>query len=123
MPASATARRGIQPIVDVTVGEQGVRADVSVGQTVHLRGVAEVPPGAGTIVAAEWDFDGSGEYPVVEHGLVGAQRRMTFTTEHTFSEPGTWFAVLRVTAQRQGDTATPYARVQNLGRARVVVRA
>jgi hypothetical protein len=30
--------------------------------------------------------------------------------------------VLRATSQREGDAKTPYARIQNLGRVRVVVK-
>ena len=43
---------------------------------------------------------------------------MTFT----YTEPGTYLPVLRATAQREADTATPFAQVGNIGRARVVVR-
>jgi hypothetical protein len=40
---------------------------------------------------------------------------------HRFDTPGTYFPALRGISQRQGDTATPFARIQNLGRVRVVV--
>ena len=80
-----------------------------------------MPPGTGTVVAAEWDFEGTGEYPVEERdldGSIGAPRR---TASHASSAPGTYFPALRVTTQRQGDVATRFARVQNLARVRVVV--
>ncbi|MCP3821363.1 hypothetical protein NLX86_25685 [Streptomyces sp. A3M-1-3] len=57
-----------------------------------------------------------------ETGLDGAQPRLTVETSHTFTEAGTYFSALRVTSQHQGDPTTPFARVQNLGRVRVVVR-
>ena len=41
---------------------------------------------------------------------------------HTFTAPGTYFAVLRVTAHREGDADETFTRVQNLDRVRVVVR-
>lgn len=41
---------------------------------------------------------------------------------HTFTKPGTYFPVLRATSQRKGDQQTAFARVQNLGRVRVVVK-
>jgi hypothetical protein len=47
---------------------------------------------------------------------------MTLTTAHSFAEPGTYFPTLRVASQRTGDTDTPFTRVQNLGRVRVVVK-
>jgi hypothetical protein len=40
---------------------------------------------------------------------------------HRFTEPGTCFAVVRVTVQRESDTNDPFTRVQNLDRVRVVV--
>jgi hypothetical protein len=45
----------------------------------------------------------------------------TVEAEHVFEAPGTYFPALRAVSQRQGDRATPYARVQNLDRVRVVV--
>lgn len=73
------------------------------------------------MVALEWDFDGGGTYPVTEAGLDGARSRLIVKTAHIFTEPGTYFPALRVTGQREGDTTTPFARVQNLGQLRVVV--
>ena len=58
---------------------------MKLGKPVRFAGAIVVPPGAGSVVAAEWD---------------------------------SW----RGTSQRQGDRATPYTRIQNLGRVRVVVR-
>ena len=43
------------------------------------------------------------------------------STSYAFSEPGTYFPALRVASQRQGSVDTPFARVLNLGRVRVVV--
>jgi len=120
VPGSAAERRGIQPVATVTIaGSQ--RADVAIGETVTLDAIVEVPPGTGTIVAAEWDFDGSGEFAVTTPDIDGSSRRLELTMAHAFDAAGTYFPALRVTSQREGDLATPYARVQNLGRVRVVV--
>jgi len=35
-------------------------------------------------------------------------------TTYSFTRPGTYFPVLRATSQREGDSKTPYARVQNI---------
>ena len=83
--------------------------------------VVEVPSNTGRVVAAEWDFDGRGNYPVVEQ-LGDPKPTVTLKTTHSFAQPGTYFPVLRVTSQREGDPKTPYARIQNLGRVRVVVK-
>ena len=84
-------------------------ADVVVGEPVRFDAIVEVPPGAGTVVAAEWDFDGAGEYPCVESRFDGSETRVSFATTHAFAEPGTYFAALRVTSHRQGDVASPFA--------------
>jgi len=47
---------------------------------------------------------------------------VTLKATYSFSQPGTYFPVLRATSQREGDPKTPYARIQNLGRVRVVVK-
>ena len=41
--------------------------------------------------------------------------------EHRYTAPGTYFVALRGISQRNGDRETPYARIANLGRVRVVV--
>ena len=99
----------------------GERADVAVGQTVTFTAQIEAPPGAGKVVAAGWDFEGVGNYPVPGE-LHEAKSTVTLKATYSFSKPGTYFPVLRATSQRNGDSQTPYARVQNLARVRVVVR-
>jgi hypothetical protein len=117
-PTEASDRRGVQPTVSLTA-DGGCRADVAVGQEVTFRAVAEVAGDAGAIVSVGWDFDGSGRFAVQDSvtpsGGVEVERR------HSFGAPGTYFATVRVAAQRDGDATTPYARLQNLARVRVVV--
>jgi hypothetical protein len=69
-----------------------------------------------------WDFEGAGNYPVVEKLADTKSSRITLKTTYSFSKPGTYFPALRVAAQRQGDAETPFARIKNLGRVRVVVK-
>src|SRR5205085_8507988 len=65
VPPGAAERRGIQPVVIVSAN--GVaRAEAGVGQPVTFSAVIEVPPHTGRVVAAEWDFEGAGNFPVVE---------------------------------------------------------
>ncbi len=118
VPADAAQRRGIQPVVSLTVDGDG-RADVAVGDAVTFRATAQVPEGAGVIVTVEWDFDGAGSFPIAESIAVAekvdAQRRFSFAA------PGVYFPTVRVAAHRDGDRTSPCARVQNLARVRVVV--
>jgi len=72
------------------------------------------------VVAAEWDFEGAGDYPVAER-LDTPQALVSLSATHSYPKPGTYFAVLRAASQRQGDVKTPYARIQNIARVRVVV--
>ena len=90
------------------------------GEAVNFTATIEVPPNAGKIVAIEWGFEGTGEYPVSEK-IDTPQERMRVAATHTFTKPGTHFPVVRVTSQRQGDMQTPYGRIQNIARVRVVV--
>lgn len=120
VPSEAARRKGIQPIVDLQANG-GVRAEIKVGEPVTFTATIEVPPGAGKVVAAEWDFEGVGNYPVAAR-LEAPQALVRLSATHSFSKPGTYFSVLRATSQRQGDTQTPYARIQNIARVRVVVK-
>jgi hypothetical protein len=122
VPARAADRKGIQPVLTLAANGHP-RADVKVGQKVSFVGTVEVPPGTGKVVEADWDFDGSGDFKVSgEVKLTQASgERATITTTYSFDKPGTYFVVLRAESQRQPDN-TPYARIPNLARARVVAR-
>ena len=118
VPASAAARRGIQPVVDLKV-DGATRIDVTAGQPVTFRAHIHVPPRTGEIVATEWDLEGTGAFTPAAFGA--PNRVVHLRTTYTYTTPGTYYAALRATAQRDGDTDTSFARVQNLGRVRVVV--
>jgi hypothetical protein len=118
VPSAAPARRGVQPVVSLTVNH-GERAEAAVGREVTFRATAEVPPDTGLIVALEWDFDGSGRF--AEASGVEPAVRVIVERRHAFAGPGTWFPAVRVVSQREGSASTPYGRLQNLARVRVVV--
>jgi hypothetical protein len=120
VPDGAHDRGGVQPVIALHANG-GVCAEVSVDEAVTFTATIEVPSGCGKVVAAEWDFEGAGGYPInaqidAPEALVG------LSATFVFASPGTYFPVLRATSQRQGDTKTPYGRIQNIGRVRVVVR-
>jgi hypothetical protein len=122
VPPTAAERKGVQPVVALKANG-AARADVKVGEQVTFVGTVEVPPDTGKVVDARWDFEGSGDYPVagaVRH-TDKAGARATVTTTYAFSKPGTYFPALRAASQRNPDN-TPYARIQNLARVRVVVK-
>ena len=78
----------------------------------------EVPPGGGFVVALEWDFDGAGHFPVREE--VEPAERVVVERRWAAPEPGTHFPVVRMVTQRGGDAASPFERLRNLDRVRVV---
>jgi hypothetical protein len=123
VPVTAAERKGVQPVVTVKANG-GERAEVKIGQPVIFRATVELPPHTGKIVAAEWDFEGAGTFPAVGKftPVDKAGSHATLKVTYTFSAPGTYFTTLRVTSQREGDAKTPYARIQNLDRVRVIVR-
>jgi hypothetical protein len=116
---TAADRRGVQPVVTLTV-DGSDRADVAAGQPVELTGDVDVPPGAGVVVSAAWDYDDTGSYGDVDRFLDQATAQK-LSRLHTFDEPGTYFVTLRATAQRERDLGSPYGQAVNLARVRVVV--
>lgn len=120
VPDTARERKSIQAVVTVTANG-GSRAEVAVGEDVEFQATVEVPPGTGTIVTAEWDFEGAGDFPHSTEGLDGSASQLRLSTTYAFAEPGTYFPALRVATHRQGSVDSPFARVLNLGRVRVVV--
>jgi hypothetical protein len=119
LPASARERGGIQPVVSLTIkGEK--KAVINAGESVELELNAEVPPGAGTIVDVEWDFDSLGLFPERTE-MDGTQSEAKLTQTHCYKKPGTYFATARVTSHREGDVSSEFRRVPNLASVRVVV--
>lgn len=123
VPQKASDRKGIQPVVNLTInGEK--RAEIKAGKKVTFTGIIEVPPHTGKVVSAEWDFEGAGTFEVKEKTIAFDEKtsRATVTSTFTFKKTGTYFPTLRVASQREGDTNTVFARIQNLDRVRVVVK-
>jgi hypothetical protein len=120
VPPTAAERKGVQPVVTLKAhGRDSVR--IKAGQSVTFMGTIEVPPGTGSVVAAEWDFAGKGAFSSSSPVAQGA-RRATVTTTHRFDTPGIYFPSLRGASNRAAGRTTPYTRIENLGRVRVVVQ-
>ncbi|MEU1972709.1 PKD domain-containing protein [Microbacterium sp. NPDC019599] len=118
IPAKAQKRDGLQPSVDITSGG-GQVITAKAGQAVPIVATARTPQGGGQVIAAEWDFEGDGSY--IAGDFVTPKKNATLSTKHAFSEPGTYFVSVRVTAERNGDVDAEYALLQNIDRVRVVV--
>ena len=121
VPPTAAERRGIQPVV--TLRARGrERIEVKAGEAVRFEGIAEAPAGTGAIVSAQWDFEGGGRYAETAKLPTHPQPTARIEASHSFARPGIYFPVLRVAAQRDGDAATAFGRIQNIGRVRVIVK-
>lgn len=120
LPLTAATRGGIQPVVTATANG-GARAEVTVGAPVTLAVEAEVPAGFGTVIAVEWDVDGTGSFPYRDDEVDGTAATVSSSVSHAYDTPGTYFASVRVTSHREGDVAATTRRVENLARCRVVV--
>jgi hypothetical protein len=94
LPASATARRGVQPVVTLTANG-AARADAKVGDAVAFEVFVEAPPGTGVIALIEWDFEGDGAFPIKTE-LGGPSQRASVRQAYAFERPGTYFPAVRV---------------------------
>jgi hypothetical protein len=121
VPQSAVARKGIQPVVKLRANG-GVRAEITAGKAVSFTGLIDQPPGTGKIVRAEWDFEGTGRFADQAELTHTSPTQATVKATHTFDKPGTYFAVLRGSAHRTGDTETNVGVIFNIDRVRVVVK-
>jgi hypothetical protein len=123
VPSSAQERKGIQPTLSVKANGK-TRTETKIGKKITFTAEIEIPAGTGQLVAAEWDFEGVGTFPITTKFKLTDKSALRYTvkTTYKFTKSGTYFPTLKVTSQRQGDTKTPFTRVQNLGRVRVVVQ-
>jgi PKD domain len=117
VPWQASQRGGIQPVVDLNVG-QGDRVHVRVGERVTFSAKVQVPPGTGSIVSAGWDFTGSGTF--TSAAVAKPRSTLSIDATHRFTQPGTYYVSLKVASSRS-EVAEPFAQVENLDRVRVVV--
>jgi hypothetical protein len=126
VPTASDQRGGLQPIVTLSARSCALgqcvtsdsRIDVKAGQPVRFSIAARTQLGTSSIVRTEWDFNGLGTYPV--QSPLAQPRGVVFQgMTYTFMKPGTYFPVVRVSAQR--DPHGRYGVIQNLARVRVVV--
>ena len=121
VPETAVERKGIQPVVTL-LANGSTCTHVKCGEPVAFLAEAEVPDGAGSLTRAEWSFEGNPTYP--DQGsleLWDNGQRAVIRAEYTYEEPGTYFAVIRVSSERNGNPEAYFTQVRNLERVRVIV--
>ncbi len=105
LPSTAAARGGVQPVLTLLAnGEK--RCEIAAGDTVHFELTIDHATAADFTQTVEWSFEGE------------SFARGTDAASHRYAAPGTYFAAVRVTANRSDD---PFTGVQNIDRVRVVV--
>jgi hypothetical protein len=123
VPSTTAERKGIQPIVKLTVNGEKKKV-IKQGQTLTFTAVVDVPKNTGKLVSAEWDFDGKGDFPISSKKITfdAKNSQASVSITYKFTTKGTYFPTVRVASQREGDSKTPFARIQNLDRVRVIVQ-
>ncbi|WP_198169730.1 hypothetical protein [Agromyces laixinhei] len=119
IPEGAAARGGVQPVDSLTVNG-APSTSVRAGEPVTVELSAEAPR-PGVIVEVRPDFAATGL--VGESAVIAPGSTVSLHDEQVFADEGTYFLSARVTAQAEGDAASPHARVENVVRARVTVAA
>ncbi|MFW9894237.1 MAG: hypothetical protein ACFFD7_00355 [Candidatus Thorarchaeota archaeon] len=119
LPDSAPERLGIQPLVKAYINGDK-RTEIKTDQPITLDGEAEAPPNTGFFVRAEWDFDGTGVFPY-KKDLQGTETEIQSSIEHSYKNPGTYFATFRAYLHREGDKNDILRHQVNQDRVRVVV--
>lgn len=122
VPLKANERKGIQPIVRLKANGNQC-AHVKIGEAVHFTAKVELPSNVGKLTAAEWSFEGEIDYPVKGEFATMSNDGSFATVEakYIFKQSGTYFPVIRVKANRQGNANNIFTQVKNLCRVRVVV--
>lgn len=118
---SAAERGGLQPVVELKANGSKC-AHVKAGEPVKFTAQAEVPDQAGSLTFVEWSFEGETDFPRKgEWQLRDKGQRGTAEETHVYGKPGTYFAVVRVKSERNGDKTAPFTQIRNIDRVRVVV--
>lgn len=119
LAAGADNRRGIQPVVDLSVNGTD-RVEVAVNQSVSFKGRVQVPNGAGRVASTAWWF-GDTPFSLAPVPVSRPADGLDVVAQHRFSKPGTYFVTLWATSVRDGD-ASGSTQLQNLDRVRVIVK-
>lgn len=117
----AAERGGLQPVVELKANGSKC-AHVKAGEPVKFTAQAEVPDQAGSLTFVEWSFEGETDFPRKGEWLLRDKGQRGKAEEiHVYGKPGTYFAVVRVKSERNGDKTAPFTQIRNIDRVRVVV--
>ena len=104
LPSTAAKRRGIQPVVTLTVAGSD-QIETTVNQPVEFSGRIETPPGAGVVVGAGWWFgDGAPAYNVAP--VDNPAPVVEIATTHSYDRPGVYYVTLFAASHPSDSWAT-----------------
>jgi len=116
----ASERFSIQPVITMTANGSE-HAQINKGNTVQFIAKIELPPGAGTVTKIEWSFEGESDYPYASEEVELADTMIIAKAVHQYNQSGTYFPVVKVSVNRNGDAEDVFTQVKNLCRGRVTV--
>lgn len=115
----AADRRGLQPVVNVTVNGRD-HAAVDINEPVSLLGSLEMPPTTGKIVRYDWSYAAATDTTVLSKPVQKAEVRRTVS----FAVPGDYIVRLMASGQRDGLVDPENQTLaQNYQEVRVTVKA
>ena len=122
----ASKRGGMQAGITLSAnGQKCLR--VRAGEVFTLRAEAVLPEHAGSVVAMEYDFHDDRGIPAatpvfdVKGTFAPTEKGAVSELSWRYDQPGTYFAAVRVSTQREGNANDIFTRVWNLDRVRVIV--
>ncbi|KAL1889861.1 hypothetical protein Sste5346_008584 [Sporothrix stenoceras] len=118
LPKTASERKGMQVVVSLAV-DGGKRINTTVEQPVKLVASLGVPPGTGQLVDVAWDTHGTGSF--TSGTFTSSDKGSTAEMTVKYTTPGTFFAAVRATSHRGGNSNAVACHISNLDRVRIVV--
>jgi hypothetical protein len=122
LPETARERKGLQPVVTLTVNGMCC-VHTKVGEAVNFEAIVELPEQAGKTTAVEWSFEEEQDFPIKGTFEFTKDGGAISKETYSFKEPGTYFVVVRVKANRNGDDKDIFTQMKNICRMRVVVES
>ena len=120
VPEHAKERGGLQPVVKATANGSKC-AHVKEGEAVQLLAEAEVPDGVGAVTGIDWIFEDEKDFEESVAEISEGGKTAVSKVSYTYTKPGTYFAVVRVRSERNGDKGAIFTQVRNIDRVRIIV--
>lgn len=112
-------RNGLQQTVEL-MANGGKLAKVKVNEEVEFEARIEFPLESGEVTFVEWSFEDDENFSTKGN----FEKKDDYTVanyKYKFEKPGTYFPVVRVLAERNGNKKDMFTQMKNLGRVRIVV--